>query len=454
MVTQEVELPLSPTALLTRCAGEPNVCLLDGGSADSWGCGYALLGFQPRATLRVTAGGHAVVRTGDRESHCDGDPLALLDQFCREWAPSASSAVTPFAGGVIAALSYDLGRWIEPRRWRQRTALDAPIVHAASYEWLLAYSYLRRRYQLVSARCSQTELDDVARKLRALAGGPALIAAGSGRAAVADWTREQFLSAVRAVLEYIAAGDAYQVNLAQRFVVTDPPPPAAMFAALQSHVMPFAAYLDAGDFVLLSNSPECLLTLHEGRVATFPVKGTRRRVADPRVDQLLMRALREDAKERAEHVMIVDLERNDLGRVCQTGSVHVPEFARLCSFPSLHHLVSTVTGRLRAGTSVGDLLRATFPGGSITGAPKIRAMEIIDELEPVARGFYTGAIGFIGSGGHAVFNLTIRTAVATAQGMTYHAGAGIVADSVPHNEYEETLLKAAPFFAALTAKAA
>jgi len=149
--------------------------------------------------------------------------------------------------------------------------------------------------------------------------------------------------------------------------------------------------------------------------------------------------------------MIVDLERNDLGRVCRIGTVRVDEFARLRSFPSLHHLVSTVSGRLAPGTRLADVLRATFPGGSITGAPKIRAMEIIDELEPVGRGFYTGAVGFIGFDGRAVFNLAIRTAVATPGRFTYHAGGGIVADSIPAREYDETLLKARAFFAALTA---
>ena len=156
-------------------------------------------------------------------------------------------------------------------------------------------------------------------------------------------------------------------------------------------------------------------------------------------------------KDNAEHVMIVDLERNDLGRVCRTGSVRVAESARVHTFPSVHHLVSTVRGDLYPQVSLAELLRATFPGGSITGAPKVRAMQIIDELEPVARGFYTGAMGFIGADGSATFNLTIRTAIAIDGRFTYHAGGGIVADSVPEREYDESLLKATPFFEALEA---
>jgi para-aminobenzoate synthetase component I len=215
--------------------------------------------------------------------------------------------------------------------------------------------------------------------------------------------------------------------------------------------MPFAAYIDGGDFALVSNSPECFLTLDGDRLATFPIKGTRPRDADARRDHATAAELQADPKEQAEHVMIVDLERNDLGRVCAIGTVRVDEFARVHSFPSLHHLVSKVSGRLATGTPLADVLRATFPGGSITGAPKIRAMEIIDELEPVSRSFYTGAVGFIGFDGRAVFNLAIRTAVATPTTFTYHAGGGIVADSVPAREYDETLLKARAFFAALTA---
>jgi para-aminobenzoate synthetase component 1 len=458
MVTQEVELPVSPAVLLTRCAGEPYVFALDGGDVRSWGSGHALLGFGPRATLRVAATGAALVHADGVPARWHGDPFTLLDRFCAEWnqAPATSSQPDRFAGGVIAALSYDLREYVEPRPGRRRDGLELPLLHAAFYEWLLSYSYVERRYRLASAHCGHAHLEHVAGRLQALAGRPVSAAgAGVGTRVVPDFTREQYLTAVRAVLQYVAAGDAYQVNLAQRFVVTNPPAPAALFASLQQeHVMPFAAYVDVGDCVLVSNSPECFLTLRGRRLATFPVKGTRRRGADVQSDSALVRSLHADPKERAEHVMIVDLERNDLGKVCRTGSVQVEEFGRVCTFPSLHHLVSKVSGAVRPQTPLAEVLRATFPGGSITGAPKIRAMEIIDELEPVRRGFYTGAIGFIGGVDDATFNLAIRTVVASQQRMTYHAGGGIVADSVPDREYEETLLKAQPFLTALTPRAA
>jgi aminodeoxychorismate synthase component I len=451
MATQEIELPIAPSDLVMRCAGEPFVCALDGGDVRSWGTGRALVGFRPRATLWVTAHGDALMRDG-HEHHWHGHPFDLLDRFCAATAPAA--ATEPLGGGVVAALSYELRHWVERLPARARDDLGLPVLYAAAYDWLLSYCYRDRRYRLASAHCSAAELRTVAARLAALAARPVPRARRRPASTATDVTAAEYLAAVRATLDYIAAGDVYQVNLAQRFSVTNPPAPTVLFAALQrQHPMPFAAYVDGGDFALVSNSPECFLTVDDATVATFPIKGTRPRGADASADRVLAAQLRADPKERAEHVMIVDLERNDLGRVCRAGSVRVDEFARVRSFPTLHHLVSRVSGRLTAGTRLADILRATFPGGSITGAPKIRAMQIIDELEPLRRGFYTGAIGFIGGDGRAVFNLAIRTAVATRTKVTYHAGGGIVADSIPAREYDETLLKAQAFLTALKAAA-
>jgi len=452
MATQEIELPVAPWELVTRCAGEPLVCALDGGDARSWGTGRALVGFRPRATLRVDAHGTALMRDG-HEHRWHGDPFELLDRFCAATAARAETA-EPFGGGVVTALSYDLRHWIERLPAGACDDRGLPVLYAAAYDWLLSYAYAERRYRLESAHCSAAELRAVAARLLALAARPVPNGVHQSPAATSDVTAAHYLAAVRATLGYIAAGDVYQVNLAHRFSVANPPFPPSLFAALQrQHPMPFAAYVDGGDFALVSNSPECFLTVDGDAVATFPIKGTRPRGADAAADRALAALLRADPKECAEHVMIVDLERNDLGRVCRAGTVRVDEFACVRSFPTLHHLVSRVSGRLTAGTRLADVLRATFPGGSITGAPKIRAMEIIDELEPVRRGFYTGAIGFIGLDGSAIFNLAIRTAVATSAKLTYHAGGGIVADSIPDREYDETLLKAQAFFAALKAAA-
>ncbi|MFI5367155.1 MAG: anthranilate synthase component I family protein [Candidatus Binatia bacterium] len=463
MGTQEVELAVSPTELLLRCVDEPFAFVLDGGGTASWGSGHALLSFRPCATLHVTPNGEARMWHAGAVQQWHGDPFALLDRFVAEWAPREGADA--LGGGVIAALSYELRHWVERLPRHPHDDLHLPVLYAAAYDWLLSYSYNDGRYRLASHSRSAPELRCLAGELAARAADgiaqPELV---GGPPVVSDFTKDEYVHAVEKSLDYIAAGDVYQVNLAQRFGLRPASfrescpglrAPAALFAALQrQHAMPFAAYIDAGEFALVSNSPECFLTRRQQQVETFPIKGTRQRGADPQTDAALARTLRADPKERAEHVMIVDLERNDLGRVCRTGSVRVDAFAEVHTFPSLHHLVSRVAGELRPGVTLADVLRAAFPGGSITGAPKIRAMQIIDELEPVARGFYTGALGFIGGGDNAVFNLAIRTAVASGGRVTYHAGGGIVADSVPTREYDETLLKAQPFFAALRPRAA
>ena len=278
---------------------------------------------------------------------------------------------------------------------------------------------------------------------RAAPAVPATTLPRPGRPPVADRQREPFLQAVRRAQEYIAAGDIYQVNLSQRFqcaVTADAP--AIYLALRETNPAPYAAYLDIGDAQILSSSPECFLKISGRQVTTRPIKGTRPRSADPA-------ELLRSPKDNAELLMITDLERNDLGKVCEFGSVRVTELRRVETYATVHHLVSTVTGTLRADVSHLDCVRACFPGGSITGAPKIRAMEIIDELEPVARGVYCGAIGYFGPGGESQFNIAIRTVVVKDGRATFHAGAGIVADSDPQAEYEETLAKAQGIFHAL-----
>jgi len=443
-----VNLPFGLRPLLDGPAG-PFTCVLDGGGPGSWGDGVGVGGWGPRAVLRVAPDGTATVRTAAGSEACAGDPFDVLDRFAAAWCRRADAG-SPYAGGVVVALSYELRRWVERVPGRCRDPLALPVLHAAAYDWFLVADHRGGGATLAVQPAAVAAASRVTARLRERTTPAAPVERGGSRGVVRpDLPRAAYTAAVRAALDYIAAGDIYQVNLAQRFTVTDPPAPADVFAALQRHPMPFGAYLDAGDFALLSNSPECFLTVRGDEVATYPIKGTRRRGGDAAADAERMRELRGDPKERAEHVMIVDLERNDLGRVCRTGSVRVDDLCRIESFPTLHHMVSRVCGTLRAGVSLSALLRATFPGGSITGAPKVRAMQIIDELEPVPRGFYTGALGWIRADGSSVWSLLIRTAIATPGRVTYHAGGGIVADSVIDSEYEETLLKARPFFAAV-----
>jgi para-aminobenzoate synthetase component 1 len=264
------------------------------------------------------------------------------------------------------------------------------------------------------------------------------------------FTHRGYLSAVARVREYILAGDIFQANLSQRFQAGLAEPPLAFYRRLRrTNPAAFGAFFDVGDFAVLSVSPERFLRLSGRRVETRPIKGTRPRGLGPMHDALLGRVLAESDKDRAENVMIVDLLRNDLSRVCRAGTVRVPELFALEQHPTVHHLVSTVVGELEPGRDAVDLLRVAFPGGSITGAPKVRAMEIIAELEPTRRGVYCGSLGYLSPTGEMDTSIAIRTAVVRGSDVYFQAGGGIVADSEPEAEYRETLDKARGIIQAL-----
>jgi para-aminobenzoate synthetase component 1 len=265
-----------------------------------------------------------------------------------------------------------------------------------------------------------------------------------------NFDRARYLATVRRAIEYVHAGDCFQVNIAQRLLLPATLSPLELYGRLRErNPAPFAGYLDLGDFVVASASPERFLRVQDGVVETRPIKGTRPRGATPAEDQARRQELLDSAKDRAENVMIVDLLRNDLGRVCAYGSVRVPALCRLETYRTVHHLVSEVRGRLRDGLGPVDLLRAAFPGGSVTGAPKVRAMEIIAELEPTARGAYCGSLGYLGFDGTMDTSILIRTFTVGRGWCQFPVGGGIVADSVPEREYEETWHKAEGLLRAL-----
>jgi para-aminobenzoate synthetase component 1 len=257
-----------------------------------------------------------------------------------------------------------------------------------------------------------------------------------------NFDQVSYLECVRRALEYIAAGDVFQINLSQRFTAHGTIEPLDLFLRLAAaSPAPFSAFMSWRDLAVVSASPELFYQTKGRSVVTRPIKGTRPRSDDAAVDQSLAAELTRSAKDRAELTMIVDLERNDLGRVCRYGTVRVIDPLAVESFAQVHHLVATVEGRLRGEIGPVDVIRAVFPGGSVTGAPKIRAMEIIDELEPTRRSLYTGAIGYLGRGGAGGFNIAIRTMTVEGNRVSYQVGGGIVADSHPQGEYEETLHK-------------
>lgn len=395
-----------PAAVFDQLAGAPGVVWLDTVTPGP-SHRYSIIAAAPVEILQCQ-------RQPDSFAHLD----RLLQQ--RALPPGAHPFPT---GAAIGYFGYDLKNQIEDLPATATDDLDLPDCWFGFYDNLLVFDHLEQCVYEVGRLPLPSRVT---------------AAAGSARLGElrSNFTRETYCAAVRRAKDYIAAGDIYQVNLSQRFQCGINAGPRELYRALRAaNPAPYAAYLDIGAAQILSSSPECFLRINEREILTRPIKGTLPRQRDP--DELLR-----SPKDNAELLMITDLERNDLGRVCEFGSVHVPELVRVESYATVHHLVSTVAGRLKPSVSHVQAVRACFPGGSITGAPKIRAMEIIDELESHARGVYTGAIGFFGYNGVSHFNIAIRTVVHQAGGLTFHAGGGIVADSEPNAEYDETLAKA------------
>ncbi len=350
-------------------------------------------------------------------------------------------------------LAYELGRHIEKLPGTAVDDLGLPELCFAFYDRVLAHDYREERTWLAAVHPEDPGAVLREARLALEAEPPDYPSPGGAREAsfVSNFTREEYLEAVRRVKEYILAGDIYQANLSQRFRAPLREHPWTLYRRLRRlNAAPFAAYFNAVEGQVLSSSPERFLKGTGRRVETRPIKGTRRRSSDPEEDRRLAEELQASAKDRAELSMIVDLERNDLGRVCEYGSVQVEEHAVIEHYATVHHLVSTVVGELHEGRDVVDLLKASFPGGSITGAPKIRSMEIIDELEPTARSVYTGSIGYLGYNGDFDLNIAIRTVIVKGDAAYFQVGGGIVADSVPDDEYQETLDKGKAIFATLS----
>lgn len=367
----------------------------------------------------------------------------------------------PFSGGAVGYFSYDLKEKIfnsSPSRDSSEPSPPPLIPDSilALFDPIVVCDHKEKKTYIVERGIEGST--ERARKIKELLKDNERVApvepAPSPSPPLSNLTRQEYISKVEAAKRYIAEGDIYQINIAQKFEIPWRGDPLALFkAVIEKSPAPFSSFLDMDAFQIISNSPERLLKI-EGRTAqTEPIKGTRRRGASKAEDQALMEELKKSPKERAEHVMIVDLERNDLGMICETGSVKVTEFERVLTLPGLHHMVSSITGRIKEGLSTPQCLKAIFPGGSITGAPKIRAMEIIDELEPTPRGLYTGALGWMDFSGDLDISMAIRTAIYKDETIHLSVGSGIVIDSVPEEEYDETILKAADLFNAINKRA-
>ncbi|HXB58223.1 MAG TPA: aminodeoxychorismate synthase component I, partial [Candidatus Acidoferrales bacterium] len=366
-------------------------------------------------------------------------------------------------GGCFGFWGYDLKNFTEPKLPRRApNDLELPDCHVGFYDSVVIFDHQLGKTFVVSTGLGSdgSRTEQRAREqfdlwqdalTRPLETQSAPTKKGNDENPVtSNFSRPDFLNAVKHAQKYIRSGDIYQVNLSQRLVARCTISGWEFFQRLNAvSPAPFAAWLDCGDFQIASSSPEQFLRLSGSHIITRPIKGTRPRDTDPTRDAQLAYELQTSTKELAELVMITDLLRNDLGRVCEFGSIQVPELVKLEKFAQVQHLVSTVEGRLRKGVTHFAALASSFPGGSITGAPKFRAMEIIDQLEPVSRGPYCGCHGYLGFNRESQLSITIRTAICVREKVYFNVGAGIVADSNPELEYDETLAKAAGFLAAL-----
>ena len=445
---------------------------------------FSFLTADPAVVVRSKAGRTETSRAG-RWEIAPGDALDVVRSLLAAWRFEPAPGLPPFQGGAAGYIGYDYGSVLERLPAPRHDDLAIHDVVLGLYDWVIAWDHRVGAAWIVSTglpaegeertRRASARLDGMLRRVRspATAGYPARhTTPADGPAAAPSYpvtaidgadqvqlrstfTHRGYLDAVTRVRDYIVAGDIFQANLSQRFQAPLLEAPWDLYRRLRRrNPAAFAAYLDFEDVTVLSASPERFLRLDEnGRhVETRPIKGTRPRGLGPMHDAALGRALAESDKDRSENVMIVDLLRNDLSRVCRAGTVRVPELFALEQHPTVHHLVSTVVGELAPEADAVDLLRAAFPGGSITGAPKVRAMEIIAELEPTRRGVYCGSIGYLSATGAMDTSIVIRTFTALRGRVYFQAGGGIVADSDPEMEYRETLDKARALVESLGAR--
>jgi para-aminobenzoate synthetase component 1 len=478
----EMTATCSPEQLVERLQGEPGVVLLRsaprqsaaeaGSLLDQIQARYSFVAANPFLTLR-SSGSRCEVRSAEYSLVQFGNPWHLLDSLMARFE-LLEEVDLPFPlGGCFGYWGYDLKNFVEPKLPRRaQNDLELPDCHVGFYNSLVVFDHGLGKTWIISTGSKADGSRDEEQARAQLVGWRRLVEMQDAGCTMQDsgkqtapeksriprpasriksnLSREDFLTKVRRAQAYIRSGDIYQVNLSQRLTVDASCSGWELFQRLNAvSPAPFSAFLDCGDFQVASSSPEQFLRLSGAHILTRPIKGTRPRSADPTRDAQLGYELQTSTKEMAELVMITDLLRNDLGKVCEFGSVQVPELVRLERYPQVQHLVSTIEGRLRGDVTHFSAFASCFPGGSITGAPKIRAMEIIDELEPVSRGPYTGALGYLGFNRESHLSIAIRTAICKDGAAHFNVGAGIVADSSPEAEYEETVTKARGFFEAL-----
>lgn len=411
---------------------------------------YSFIAFHPFETVECWNGA-VLVTNGQEQLSLTGNPFAVVRERIGKWGADipAHPGLPPFQGGAAGFFGYDLIRKLEKLPSKAAASPDTPEMAVGLYDRVAAYDHAEKKSWFIALAADE---NDAARKFAHFRN---ILKRHSQKGSVnslqwqSQFKEKTYKKAIQKVIDYIRAGDIFQANLSQRFEAALPND----FGAFEHYRIlrrvnpaPFAAYMNFGSMILSSASPERFLKVRGRQVETRPIKGTRPRLSDPAADDEMRADLLSSEKDRAENIMIVDLMRNDLSKVCEDDSVVAPDICKLESFARVHHLVSTVTGTLRRDKTPPDVLEACFPGGSVTGAPKVRAMEIIEGLEPTRRGPYCGAMGYIGFNGAMDSSIAIRTLVYEGRKVSFNVGGGITADSGTDAEYRETLDKAEGIF--------
>jgi anthranilate synthase component I len=466
----DCETPVS--AFLKLRAGEPEGAgcfLLE--SAEQGQVGrYSFVGIRPRRLLRWSDGVLSEWNGDDRPAEAAPsatseapDPYAALSAYLDRFSPAPVEGLPPFAGGAVGFFGYDLVRTVEPLEDPNPDSLGLPDMALMVTDVLLAFDHLRHELTIMACAFADdgggvdaayeraaAQIAEVRQRLRGAVPAPASPVLAEAPRFVSNMEREEFEAAVERIVSYVHAGDAFQVVPSQRFSAPAPVEAFSIYRGLRVvNPSPYMYFLDFGDFQIAGASPEPLVKVQGDRVETRPIAGTYPRGTDEEEDRRLAERLVNDPKERAEHVMLVDLGRNDLGRVCEYGTVVVDELMAVETYSHVLHIVSQVSGKLREGVGAMDVLRSALPAGTLSGAPKVRAMQIIDELEPVKRCSYGGAIGYLSWNGDLDTAIHIRTVVVKDGQVHVQAGGGTVADAKPAYEYNESVNKAKAVFRAV-----
>jgi len=457
-IIEEIETHFSSIGLFRLFRKEPHLFFLDSGMDRQKLGRYSFLGFDPFLIFRCKEEKIQIIEDGETKELKGHNPFYVLKDLLNKYRLEREGISIPFIGGAVGYFSYDLCHHLEKLPSNTLDDLNISDCHVQFYDRVIIFDHLKDKTYIASCGFPKTDkyertkyAKERLQSIKKLIKDAGIITRKDidNRTTIGElsltsnFKKEDYITAIKRAKEYIASGDIYQVNLSQRFSCKTDLLPQMLFENLKTiNPAPFSAYLDFNDVKIVSASPERFLCKKGRTIHTRPIKGTRPRGKDQLEDERLKIELLSSYKDRAEHVMIVDLERNDLGRVCEYGTVLPTEFITLEAYSTVYHLVSTVRGTLREDVDAIDCLVNCFPGGSITGAPKIRSMEIIDELEPTKRSIYTGAIGYIGFDGNMDTSIVIRTFLIKDGHAYFQVGGGIVADSDPEMEYQETLDKA------------